>query len=257
MDKVYLERPNICEVLQEKIRKYKRQHPRFSGSQIARKWGLSTSSLNRIENGDIRNPTIDQSIKVLKGVGIDKDVVEFIRTYYPDIHESLFAYYIETSDSVELEKTLETFFQDESTYKMMLIASTKNGLSENYVLQEYGRSGHKKFMKLAANGYLINKNGNFFIPGVDIHLDQLSSFRVGQNLLSSISQEFLVKGAVEKTDYRLEYHNVDFEKIKDEVNSLINDFHFELKKVIKNKDNFGEDIFVSSQLFTLLDQKLN
>ena len=43
----------------------------------------------------------------------------------------------------------------------MLIASTKSGLSENYVLQEYGRSGHKKFMKLAANGYLINKNGNF------------------------------------------------------------------------------------------------
>ena len=256
MDKVYLDRPNICEVLQEKILKYKRKHPRFSGSQIARKWGLSTSSLNRIENGDIKTPTIDQSIKILKGVGVDKDIVEFIRTYYPEIHESLFAYYIETSESVELEKSLETYFQDESTYKMMLLASTKSGLKENFILQEYGRDGHKKFMKLASKGYLIHDNGSFFIPGVDVHLDQLSSLKVGQFLLKSLSQDFLVKGELEQTDFRLEYHNINFEKVEDELYSLINDFNFELKKILKNKNNHGDDVFVTSQLNTIINQNI-
>ena len=191
----------------------------------------------------------------MKGVGVDKDFVEFIREYYPEIHESLFAYYIETADSVELEKTLETFFHDESTYKMMLLASTKGGLSENYVLQEYGRDGHQKFMKLAAKGYLVNKNGNFFIPGIDIHLDPLTSLKVGQNLIKDLTQDLLIKGQLEKTDYRLEYQNVDFKKIGPKVTSLINDFNFELKKILRDVNNQGNETFVSSQLYTILNNQ--
>ena len=135
------------------------------------------------------------------------------------------------------------------------MASTDSGLSENYVLQEYGRDGHKKFMKLAAKGYLINKNGNFFIPGVDIHLDEFTCYKVGQNLLKDLTQDLLIKGQLNNTDYRLEYRNVDFSKIKPKVTSLISDFNFELNKLLKDQNNKGDDTFVSSQLYMLLNNQ--
>ncbi len=256
MDKVYQDKPTLCEVLREKVKDYKRAHPRFSSSQIARKWGLSSSSLNRIENMDIKTPTIDQAIKVLRGCGSNEEIVEFIKSYYPEIHESLFSFYIETSKTNELDESLEKYFQDPSTYKMMLLASTKGGLSEQYILHEYGRSGHKLFMKLAADGLIINKNGRFFTKGPATYLDAVSSIKAGTLLMDELSSKLIVTGEVPRTDFRIIYENVNVSKVKDQVNSLVEEYYFEIKKILKDPENNGDETLVSSVLLTVLDQEI-
>ncbi len=253
MDKVYLERPNICEVLQEKIRKYKRQHPRFSGSQIARKWGLSTSSLNRIENGDIRNPTIIQSIKVLKGTSDNQEIVEFMRTYYPDIHESLFSYFTESSRESVSDKDIEDYFSNEETYKMMMLASSSCGLSENYILQEYGRSGHKKFMKLAAKGIVKNIDGRFYTKEKNYILSEKSSLKITEYITKRIYQNIDV---FDKDQYRgfIHYESINFEKVKSQIEALMDDYKFEILKILKSPENQGEDLFTIVNLATCINQ---
>lgn len=73
--------------LQQKILEYKKAHPRYSSSQIAKLWGVSTSSLNRIENLETKKPSLEQAIRILKGVGIKNKLFETLGEFYPEIKE--------------------------------------------------------------------------------------------------------------------------------------------------------------------------
>lgn len=73
--------------LQQKIWEYKKAHPRYSSSQIAKLWGLSTSSLNRIENLETKKPSVEQAIRILKGVGLKENLNETLVRFYPELRE--------------------------------------------------------------------------------------------------------------------------------------------------------------------------
>jgi len=252
MDKVYLERPNVCEILQSHIRNFKKEHPRLSGAQIARRFGVSTSSLNRIENGDIKNPTIEQAVKVLRATCGPETVAEFMRTYYPDIHHGLLDYFKASSERVELEEDVEQYFCDESTYMMMLFATTKRGLSENWVLQEYGRTGHQKFMKLAARGVLVNRDGRFFAGNGDIELSHKSALKVIEHVHKDAFNELTVTGENKNFSTYLEHARVDYKKIGKDISILIEDFRFEIDNILKKANGSGEDLVITSNMIKVI-----
>jgi DNA-binding XRE family transcriptional regulator len=77
----------LVEFLQQKIWEYKKAHPRYSSSQIAKLWGLSTSSLNRIENLETKKPSLEQAIRILKGVGRKHQIFETLGEFYPELKE--------------------------------------------------------------------------------------------------------------------------------------------------------------------------
>lgn len=75
----------LVEFLQQKIYEYKKAHPRYSSSQIAKLWGLSTSSLNRIENLETKKPSVEHTIKILRGVGFKDKIFETLGEFYPEL----------------------------------------------------------------------------------------------------------------------------------------------------------------------------
>lgn len=253
MDQVYLNRPNVCELLRSKIRDYKKKHPRLNSSQIARKFGIATSTFNRIENNDIRNPSIDQAVKVLRGVGSAEDVADFLRTYYPEIHEGMLDYYVASAQTSILDDSIDSYFRDESIYKMMMLATSNCGLSENYVLQEFGRSGHQKFMKLASKGVLINKNGRFFSSKKDVYLSNISASKVSSFLHEDISKDHRV-GIDVKGRSTLIYESVDLKSIKNDLKVLTEDYIHDVRKILKSEKNKGEDLVVLSNLVNCIEQ---
>ena len=254
MDKVYLERPNVCEILQSHIRNFKKEHPRLSGAQIARRFGVSTSSLNRIENGDIKNPTIEQAVKVLRATCGPETVAEFMRTYYPDIHHGLLDYFKASSERVELEEDVEQYFCDESTYMMMLFATTKRGLSENWVLQEYGRTGHQKFMKLAAKGVLKNTDGRFYVSKNEMEIGIKCGMKLIEIFGKKAYEEASTFGAPKNTAYNVEYSSVNYEKIQYKLNELIDDFKFEISALISAPENSGADLLFHGSVTKLIKE---
>ncbi len=254
MDKVFTKSPTLCEVLREKIRGYKRAHPRYSSSQIARRWGLSASTFNRIENMDIRTPTIDQAIRILKGTGTNKEVVEFIKEYYPDIHSSLFGHFQESNSNNIHNNSVEEYLKDESTYKMMMFASSSNGLSEQYILDEFGNSGHKTFMKLAKEGCLINKDGSFYTKDSDYILSETAGLKVAHFQSKNVFEN-IQNGKEGKYKGYVTYESINLDKIRDRLNEIIDDFNFEINKVLKDPKNRGTDLFVSSYLATHEQQR--
>ena len=75
----------LSEFLKDQIWRYKKAHPRYSSSQIAKLWGLSTSSLNRIENLETKKPSVEAAVRILKGVGQEDNLFETLEKFYPEL----------------------------------------------------------------------------------------------------------------------------------------------------------------------------
>lgn len=256
MDIVYLERPNVCEVLQGHIKSYRKTHPRLTGAQIARRIGVSTSTLNRIELGDIKTPTIDQAVKILRACTSPDQVAEFMRTYYPDIHHGLLEYFKMTSERQELSEDIEEYFCDESTYMMMLFATTSAGLSENWVLQEYGRSGHQKFMKLASRGVFVNKDGRFYASERDVNLSPETCIKTLSLMSEVASNEAKIYGTPKNTFWDINYNNVNYKKIENELNQILDNCKIELNHLLNKPENKGSDLLYSGMLVRLVRERV-
>jgi len=76
---------DLCIELQKRIAKFKELHPRLSSQQVAKLLDMSNSTLSRIENNEIKKPSIEQVLKILKGTGSTQDIYKYIKAYYPEI----------------------------------------------------------------------------------------------------------------------------------------------------------------------------
>ncbi|MGI4991257.1 hypothetical protein ACRXCV_01410 [Halobacteriovorax sp. GFR7] len=248
MDKVFLERPSVNEVLRDKIRKYKKEHSRLSSNQIARRLGLPPSTFHRLEMGDVKNPGLDICVTVLNGLCSKKETAEFVREYFPEVHESLYGHFQESQTLEAFDESEERYFHDNSTYRMMILATTKAGLSENYVLQEYGRKGHAKFMKLAAKGILTNKNGNFYASkdsGLlsDYTLNKLLTF-VHTDMCNEINE----LGSPVSTLRNTWYASVDLKKVSSEFTQLTDEYIYQIRRIMNKEEYKGNDVVFINNL---------
>ncbi|AYF43061.1 hypothetical protein BALOs_0037 [Halobacteriovorax sp. BALOs_7] len=248
MDKVFLERPSVNEVLRDKIRKYKKEHSRLSSNQIARRLGLPPSTFHRLEMGDVKNPGLDICVTVLNGLASKKDTAEFVREYFPEVHESLYGHFHEMAGYQKSNESIDRFFKEPSTFKMMMKASTKYGLSEQSVLQENGRVGHKKFMELAANGVLQNKDGRFYTNNENMILDidtraKLSSM-IYQDIAENCDESGNAMGAIEGCWFE----SLDAEKVVPLMKELVNEFNYQMSKIMMDPNNAGKDVIFYSSL---------
>ncbi|MFG1500414.1 hypothetical protein ABMA70_09415 [Halobacteriovorax sp. XZX-3] len=248
MDKVFLERPSVNEVLRDKIRKYKKEHSRLSSNQIARRLGLPPSTFHRLEMGDVKNPGLDICVTVLNGLCSKKETAEFVREYFPEVHESLYGHFYEVQTQNTITGNEIQYFKDESTYKMMIKASTYYGLSENEVLQEYGRHGHKIFMKLAADGVLKNRDGRFYHSDELQRIDTEATLSLTNLVYSEMLTEVRVHGDPLASKADICYQSVDASKVKDELKQLASEFSYNVRKIMLSPDNRGEDVFFVSSL---------
>lgn len=256
MEKVYLERPSVCELLQEKLKKFRKEHPKLTGAQISRRMNITTSTLNRIESGDIKTPTIDQAVKILRKCCCNGEVAMYMKQYYPDIHSVMLEYFKEAASSTQVYENLDQYFCDESTYLMMLFATTPLGLSENWVLQEYGRNGHQKFMNLAARGVFKNFNGRFFATNEFGELTNHSNYQISllalfstiQNISKELVEDIVIGKSPKSAICGLEYINVNFDKISDRLKELNKNYYSDIKHLIYQKENQGEDLLIVSNL---------
>ncbi|WP_412473955.1 hypothetical protein [Halobacteriovorax sp. YZS-1-1] len=254
MDKVFLERPSVNEVLRDKIRKYKKEHSRLSSNQIARRLGLPPSTFHRLEMGDVKNPGLDICVTVLNGLASKKDTAEFVREYFPEVHESLYGHFHENNELEKLDNNFEKYFEDRSTCKMMMFATTYNGLSESDILQEYGRKGHKVFMNLAAKGVLINKNGRFYYKEeMNFKMSTDIGLKVASIIHDDLYNEHRVNNNIDSCVYDFIYESVDLEKVKQEINEIVSEYTYKMKKILKNPDNRGNDICYMNNLFKKLN----
>lgn len=252
MDRVYLDRPTLCEVLSKKIRDYKKKNARLNSSQIAKSFGIATSTFNRIENLDINKPSVDQMVKILEGTGDSIDVTECLREYFPELHENVSKHYSNVYKKREAEECYQKYFEDESTYKLLLKATTKAGLREQEVVEELGNRGHKIFMKLASEGVFKNINGKFYADTDRITVKNQCAVRISEFLYKDLYEYIKLGRDDDQYLSNISYSSLDFNKVKGELKALYDDFNSKVKIIMKDPKNIGEDVIISSNLLRRL-----
>lgn len=112
-------------------------------------------------------------------------------------------------DRVNVAPEAEVYFQDPSTYEIMLMATTNAGLTRAKTLEEFGKRGISTLDKLIQNGILKEENDKISIEG-PVNAKQDTVHRVLQNLV--------------KLNYDLEsfgdhknWLSVQYESVKSEV----------------------------------------
>lgn len=153
---------DLCEALRFKIKAFKRENPNLSGLQIAKIFGMASSTLNRIENRSIRTPSLDQVVKVLRGVGAHGELIEFMDEFYPAISDSFRKHIVYKKDSLPDEHLMKLIF-DQANFRVFLLAACGNGVSEEYLKENLGLDGVQRLEKLRTAGVLKSKNNRFVV----------------------------------------------------------------------------------------------
>jgi len=240
----------IVDALALRIRTYKKEHPNLSGAQIARRFNMTSSSLNRIENGDVRVPTIDQVLKVLRGTGASGDILKYLDANYPSIAETYREVY-DTRNTEFISQDLECHLNDKDKFLIILLALTGDGTTREEVLCEFGRKGLSELEYLLEKGHLVEEDG--VIGKNDKILN--TSFETLKNLLSfSVSECFNSNGNQKRTNY-IAYKaiGVKNDTIKKRISSILKDAQFQIDELLSDKENLGnEKIFIGSVVDNLL-----
>ncbi len=183
-----LQDEDLCQALRRRVKHYKKDHPALSSQQIAKRFKMSSSTLNRIENEDIRNPTIDQVLKVLRGTGEANDLLSFIEEYYPDISETYKKIYSHNLDNSRVDFELEKYFEDPDTFLIMVLAYTDKGTNFGEIEREVGAKGVRTLRHLIKKNILTVNEG--IIKGTDqkVKFSQETTKKVLLNTIESCSQ---------------------------------------------------------------------
>jgi transcriptional regulator with XRE-family HTH domain len=139
---------------------YKYKNPRLSSQQVAKKFGMSSSTLNRIQNLDIKEPTLNQVIKVLKGTGRSDELIDYLNIYFPDIPK-VFEERMEGSGDFA-NANLMRFFESRDTFLIMLLAYSGIGVTEEEVQHYFGIYGVSQLKMLVEEGVLTKKDSRYF-----------------------------------------------------------------------------------------------
>ncbi len=175
---------DLKDFLSDCIRSIKKSYPNFSSAQLAQRMGLSSSTFNRIENREIKKPTFAYALKIVREACGEEKVQTFIKNHYPEMYSDFEKTYPGNADAEFVPLEAEAFFQDASTYEIMVMATTTNGLTRKIVSEEFGNRGLQILEKLIDKGVLKEEHGNFTL-GTKVNAGQETVKKLLQNLINT------------------------------------------------------------------------
>ncbi len=252
MDTVVSNNESIVGALGVRIRSYKKEHPNLSGAQIARRFNMTSSSLNRIENGDVRVPTIDQVLKILRGTGATGDILKYLDENYPSIAETYREVY-DTRNTEFVPQDLECHLNDKDKFLIILLALTGDGTTREEVLREFGRKGLSELEYLLEKGHLIEEDG---VIGKNDKVLTMGMETVKKLLAYSVEECFKTEMCSEKLNSILyKTAAVKDKNVIKRIRAVLNDARHEIDKILEDPENLGsERIFIGMVSDSLISE---
>lgn len=226
----------LVEFLQRQIWEYKKAHPRYSSSQIAKLWGLSTSSFNRIENLETKKPSVEQSIRILKGVGLKDKLFETLGEFYPELR-GVFLELSNHSQKLSISQAdmlTQSYFENPDFFIVMALAASRSGIS----LEEI--ENKQVLSELLENKILIKReNGRFGLREKNIALNLGSTRKL---LSMSINNCYDEQKYLQKSNW-LSFlsESVDKVKVLPELVSILKDAHQKIELLFNDPKYQGTD----------------
>jgi len=248
----------LCNLLSARIREFKSKNLDLSSAEIARKWGLSSSSFNRIENLEISTPSIDHIRKILRGSGFPDEILPTLKKHHPDISSIYEELYLD-EDMIrraieDKDPTVEEYFTNPDTFRIMILASSKSGISLDEVKSEFGRMGLEKVRELMHKDILeIGSEGRIFW-NESVSKKSLST-KVTHQLFYLTAEHCVDIDNLNKKDSSLSFYadSVDQKLALPEIQKIWKRTHDEIRMVFEDLKYQGSDtVFVGFMNDTVL-----
>ncbi|MCO4755242.1 MAG: helix-turn-helix domain-containing protein, partial [Bacteriovoracaceae bacterium] len=251
-----LENEDLCQALRRRVKHYKREHPALSSQQIAKRFNMSSSTLNRIENQDIKNPTIDQVLKVLRGTGETDDLLGFIEEFYPDIADTYKRVYSENKDRTFINTDIEKYFRDKSTFTIMLLAFSGNGTSRSEIVELLGNSGLRTLTMLIQSEVLTEDSNGVINKGRgrDVNMSQEALKDLLSNTIESHYKPENFGTGFNFLSFQTK--QADRNKVMPKINIVLKDAFSKIHNILNDSENSGNDkIFIGLVSDSILEKK--
>jgi transcriptional regulator with XRE-family HTH domain len=228
----------LCKLLRERIRTYKKAHPRLSSQQIAKRFGMTTSSFNRIENMDILSPGIEQVVKVLKGTGNLDELVEFMNKFFPEISSTYFDFYARNK-SEESGDLLCEYLRKEK-YFLVLIITMVYGISENDLIKALGKNGLEIADELVEKGLVTIKDSYYTNATADFWINDETTIELFKNTISSFGSDYNSNDY--DRQYCIDFLSCDKHKVLPEVMKILRKARQDIVDLVDQDKNNGKDV---------------
>ncbi|MGZ3789726.1 MAG: helix-turn-helix domain-containing protein [Bacteriovorax sp.] len=230
---------DLKDFLSDCIKSIKKSHPNLSSAQLAKRLNLASSSFSRFENREIKKPSFNHALKIVREACGETRVQDFIKLHYPDMFNNLTKTYPGNADLEFVPQEAETFFQDSTTYELMMMATTKVGLTKDVITAEFGRRGLLTLEKLVEKNILKDENGKFTL-GIKVNAGQETVQKLLHNLVNS-SYDLEAFGT-HKNWLSIQYESVDANKVTPKLREIYIKANNEIREVFNAHQNAGPTV---------------
>ncbi|EPZ50884.1 hypothetical protein M902_1246 [Bacteriovorax sp. BAL6_X] len=230
---------DLPDFLESCVNKIKKSYPRFSSLQLSKKLGIPNSTFDRIAKKEVKNPSFNYALKIVQEVSTEENIQMFIKNFYPKMYENFESVYPGNKDVPFVVPEAEAYFQDPSTYELLIMATSSEGLTRERTLEEFGRRGLGILDKLITNGILKENNGKVSIEG-PINAKQDTVKQVLQNLIKFNYD--LDSFGDNKNWLSVQYESVNTEVVIPQLRDICIEANQKIREVMNNPESKGRDV---------------
>jgi transcriptional regulator with XRE-family HTH domain len=241
------------------VRSLKKRYPHFSDLELSRRLGLSNSTFSRLKNNDNKQPTFTNALKLVRAVCEEGEVHEFIKKFYPEMLSNFRRVYPGNSNIPFVKAEAETFFEDPTTYEIMVMATSGTGLTRDRIAREFGNKGLLIAEKLVENEVLQEKDGHIGLLGT-INATQGTVHKLLQNLVR-LSYDLDSFGNGKDNWLSVQYDSVNMEVVMPKLREVMVNANQQIREILNDPSSKGSDVLwaglVMDSLIKSKDKKGN
>jgi len=229
----------LCQILRQRILTYKKAHPRLSSQQIAKRFNIASSTLNRIENMDIKTPSFDQVVKVLRGTGNTDELLELVDKFYPELSRA-YVEYFRSKATPESSDIVQSYISNPKYFKIILTITTV-GMNEKEISKKYGNYGLEILEELISRKivYFCPDTDGYIVSDQMVVMNEEASLNIFRNYLSEFTEDYDFNDL--NRMFSVDFVGVNKEKVLPEILNILRTARLNIKKLIDQPGNQGED----------------
>ena len=217
----------------------KKSLPNLSANQLAQRVNVSSSSFGRIKNRQIKSPSFNIAMNIARAACGEQKLQAFIGKFYPEMLEKMARVYPGNANVKFVAPEVEHYFQDQSTFELVMMATSDHGVTKEEVLATFGSRGLKVIDNLVAKGIINATNGRFCLKE-NINWSQETIQKLFQNL---ISKSYDVSAFGNKLNWMsTQYESVDAEKVSPILYAIMKRAGQEIREAFTSPENKGKDV---------------
>ena len=225
--------------LSDCVEKLKKDYPRYSNLQLSKMVDMTNSSFDRIYKKEAKKPKFNNAIKIVRSVCGDEDIKSFIKRFYPDMLEQFERVYSGNSNVPFVKPEAEAFFQDPSTYEIMMMVTSSTDITKEDIQAEFGRKGLAIVDKLLALHILRDDDKSISIKG-SVNATQPTVQTLLKNL---VEKSYDVDAFGEKLNYlTLQYEGVNKEYVAPRLLEILRRANTDIRQLFNLPQAKGRDV---------------